>query len=390
MNDIESSAQAPRSGDPLRILHVVATGERRGAELFAADLVRGLDGGTTNQMVAVLRGSSAPAVQFEAPLAVLGGNGGAIPGLRIDLRVVRNLRGVLKRWRPDLVQVHGGEPLKHAIAAAPSKKVPIVYRRIGVSPDRLARWIPKIGYRTLFRRASRIVAVAEAVRAETVERFRVPPERVITIPNGVDPARMVSSKTREETRRSLGIAPESRVLVSLGALTWEKDPLAHLEVASRLTRERSDVVHLIVGGGPMRTTLQSSIDRLGLRDRVLVLGPRRDVPDLLAAGDAVLFASRSDGMEGMPASLIEAGMVGLPVAAYSVAGVSEIVADQRTGLLVPAGDVGALTRSAAFLLDDRAANRRMAEAARERCVELFDISRIAPRYLEMYREVAGR
>ncbi|MGH2682526.1 MAG: glycosyltransferase [Actinomycetota bacterium] len=368
----------------------MATSELRGAEIFAGDLVRGLSRSTEDQMVAILRGSAGPAAQFDAPWAALGGNGSSLPGLRMHLGALRGLRTLVRRWRPDVIQAHGGEPLKYAVAATrAAPRVPVVYRRIGAAPRRLARRIPRAAYGALIRRASRVIAVAEAVRQETVDTFRVSPLRVVTIPNGVDPRRMMPTKSREEIRRALGIASRSGVLVSLGALTWEKDPLAHLDVSTRVARERSDVVHLVIGGGPMLQSVQTAIDERGLRGRVLLVGPRRDVPDLLAAGDVLVFASRSDGMEGMPASVIEAGMAGLPVAAYSVAGVSEVVADQQTGLLVKPGDVAGLARGAAALLGDPRRRRRMAAAARARCGELFDIQRIAPRYLEIYREVAG-
>ena len=69
----------------------------------------------------------------------------------------------------------------------------------------------------------------------------------------------------------------------------------------------------------------------------MFLGSRADMGDVFAAADVVLFASRSDGMEGMPAVVIEGGMGGLPVAALAVAGVSEVVVDGQTGLLAPPG-----------------------------------------------------
>ncbi|MGH2664058.1 MAG: glycosyltransferase family 4 protein [Actinomycetota bacterium] len=369
----------------------MATSELRGAEMFAGDLVRGLSASTEDQMVAILRGSAGPAAQFDAPWAALGGNGSSLPGLRMHLGALWRLRALVRRWRPDVIQAHGGEPLKYAVSATrAAPRVPVVYRRIGAAPRRLARGAPRAAYGALIRRASRVVAVAEAVRQETVDIFRLSPARVVTIPNGVDPQRMKPTTSREETRRALGIEPNRAVLVSLGALTWEKDPLAHLDVSTRVARERSDVVHLVIGGGPMHQAIQTAIDERGLRGRVLLVGPRKDVPDLLAAGDVLVFASRSDGMEGMPASVIEAGMAGLPVAAYSVAGVSEVVADRETGLLVQPGDVAGLARSATAILGDPALLQRMGAAARSRCSELFDIRRIAPRYLEVYREVAGR
>jgi len=96
----------------------------------------------------------------------------------------------------------------------------------------------------------------------------------------------------------------------------------------------------------------------------------------------LLFASCS---EGMPATVIEAGMVGLPVAGYAVAGVSEVVESGMTGLLAPAGDTRLLRSHVVALLADGERRRLMSAAARERCHARFDIGAVAPRYLDLYR-----
>src|SRR4030095_10598744 len=86
---------------------------------------------------------------------------------------------------------------------------------------------------------------------------------------------------------------------------------------------------------PRRAVGGAAATRAGVAGRAVVLGSREDVGDLLAASDLMVFASRT---EGMPASLIEAGMAGLPVAATTLPGVPEVVVDGTTGLLVPPGD----------------------------------------------------
>jgi len=117
------------------------------------------------------------------------------------------------------------------------------------------------------------------------------------------------------------------------------------------------------------------------------VGARSDTADLLAASDVMLLASRT---EGMPACLIEAGMAGLPTVAYSVGGVPEAVEDGSTGLLVPPGDEEGLSRSMLRLLGDAALRGDMGSAAERRCCSTFDMDVVAPRYLEVYRDAAGR
>jgi glycosyltransferase involved in cell wall biosynthesis len=367
-----------------RVLHVVATAQRRGAEMFAADLVRALDALGVEQHVAVLRDVGAEAIAFDAPTERLGADGHRLPGLRIHLGAISRLRSRIRSFQPTVVHAHGGEPYKHALLAVRPFGVPIIYRRIGEVTPVARRGLPRIAHGGLMRRSDRIVAVAEAVRDETIEMFGVNPERVITIPRGIDPDRLVPTRAREETRAELGIPADALVLTSLGALSWEKDPLTHLEVTARLVGAHARLVHLFAGEGPMRAELEKEIRRRNLGERVLVLGSRTDVAELLAASDVILLASRQ---EGMPGCLIEAGMVGVPAAAYRVAGVGEVIVDGKTGLLIPPGDLDRLVAEVGRLISDPELRTRLGRAARDRCIALFDIHAIAARYLAVYEEL---
>jgi glycosyltransferase involved in cell wall biosynthesis len=362
----------------MRILHLIATGQRRGAEVFASDLIAGLHAPDLDQRVAVLRGRPPWAVSFGVPATALGARRGPL-----DARAVAGLRRLLRDWRPDLVQAHGGEPLKYAALAA--GRVPVVYRRIG-SVSWLAGGPRRLLYGRLVRRAARVVAVAEAVRQETVAAFGLDPARVVMIPNGVDLRRLRPVGGRAATRAGLGIGPEATVVLSLGALTWEKDPLGQLAASGPSLRRRPGLVHLFAGEGPLRAELEAAAARAGVAGQVRLLGSRGDVGDLLAASDLMVFASRT---EGMPASLIEAGVAGLPVAGVALPGVPEVVADGVTGLLVEPGDGAGLAAAVGRLVDDASLRVAMGAAARERCRERHGIDGIAGAYLALYREVVA-
>lgn len=367
----------------MRVLHLVATGQRRGAEVFAADLVGELHRAGVEQEVAVLHGE--PSLPYAAPVTPLRADGWRLPGLRVDPRAVWRLRALTRARKPQLIQAHGGEPLKYALAAV-GGTVPVVYRRIGSAAGWLPRGPRRVVHARLARRAARVVAVAEAVREETIAALRIPPERVVTIPNGVDPARLVPRRPRDELRRALGVPADAAVVLSLGALTWEKDPLEHLAVTAPLLRAIPTAAHLFAGDGPLRADLEEAIAREGLDGRVRLLGSRADVGDLLAASDLLLFVSRT---EGMPAAVIEAGIGGLPVAGVAVAGVPEVVEHEATGLLVAPGDREGLRAAVARLAGDAELRARLGGRARRRCLERFGITPVAAAYQRLYQEVLG-
>jgi glycosyltransferase involved in cell wall biosynthesis len=371
----------------LRVLHVVTTMNRRGGELFASDLVRALDSDGIDQKVAVLNPPNGMVrVTFEAPTLVVR-DGWRTPGLRTSVGAVRALGRLVSDWRPDVVQAHGGGPFKYLAFSGAGGQSQLVYRRIGAAPQSIRHGPRRVAHAILMRRAAEVVTVAEAVRKETLEVFRVPPARVRMIPNGVDPARLKPGRGRQATREALGIAADAHIIVSLGALTWEKDPLTHLSISARVLQELPDVVHLFVGDGPLRFRAERAAQALGIQERTIFLGSREDVPDLLNASDVMLLASAT---EGMPGGAIEAGMMGLPVAAYALAGIPEAVIDGATGRLASPGDQEALTNHLLEMLTDPAGRRRLGRNARQRCMSLFDMAVIAPKYRALYEELASR
>jgi glycosyltransferase involved in cell wall biosynthesis len=368
----------------VRVLHVITSGARRGGDVFASDLVDLLRREDVDQRVAVLRRTEGLTVPFAVPVMILGSGRWSLPGVNMDLFAAMALRRIVTGWRPDIVQAHGGEPYKYALAATARRQTPVIYRRIGGAPSWIRRGARRLVHAQLMRRAGCIVAVADAVRQETIALFGVDPSRIVVIPNGVSVDRIQSIRGRTGARDALGIPEDAVVVLSLGALTWEKDPMTHLEIAAKVIQMRQNAVHLFVGDGPLRHQLENRIEELGLSGRCHVLGSRSELGDIFAASDVLLFASRADGMEGMPATIIEAGMAGLPVAAYSIMGVPEVIQHGVTGLLAPAGDVRALTTNVVELIDDPKARGAMGVASRRLGRTLFDIERVVPRYLDVY------
>jgi glycosyltransferase involved in cell wall biosynthesis len=365
----------------MRILHLVSSTDRRGAQIFASDLVGALKAAGTEQRVVALRAAAGPATSFEAPALALRANGSSA---RFDGRILGGLVREIARFEPDVIQAHGGEALKYAVPATIGRRIPVVYRRIGSTPEWASSAAQRSLYGVLARRAAAVVAVSEATREETLRVFRVPAERAVTIPNAVDARRLKTQKTRDEVRGELGVSGSAPLVVSAGALTWEKDPVGQVEIAASVLDEAPDAVFALAGDGPLSADARAAIAGLGLQDRVRLLGVRTDVPDLLGAGDVLLLASST---EGSPAVVIEAGLLGLPVAAYAVGGVPEQVDDGVTGILAPAGDRAALAADLARLLRDADRRREMGRRHLLRCRDEFEIGAVAPRYLEVYERL---
>ena len=376
-----SPDRRPGAAERLRVLHVTASDQRRGAEVFAADLAGRMD--DVEQLVLHLRAVAGSRVMFPCPARHLAAGEGPLGLVGAALRA----RTEASVFRPNLVQAHGGEALRLAVLAGLGRRTPVVYRRIGMAQPSMRGGWRRRWHRQMMRQAALVVCVSDLVRTETVDVFDLDPERTVTVPNAVDPQRLEpGDRARPEARAALGVGEDGRVVLSVGALSWEKDPLGMLDVTSELLRADGRNRHVFVGDGPLRSRLEERATALGVAGQVVLTGARNDVGAVLAASDVVLFASRT---EGMPATLIEAGLAARPAVAMAVGGVSEVVVDGQTGVVVARGDRAGLRAAVAALLDDPARRRALGEAAAARCWARFTIDVVAPEYRRLWELVAA-
>jgi len=358
------------------VLYLITDLDVGGAERVLLETVRRLDRSRFRPTVCSLAPPGAVASEFAqlgVPVFSLG-----MTGLR-HLLGVRHLLRLLGRQRFDILHSH----LFHANVlgrlAARWAGVPVVVSTIHVAEPRrwhllVDRWTAPL--------ASQLVAVSAGVRAHVVERAHLPAERILVIHNGVDVSRF--SLPRGGFRSSAGIPPECTLITTVGRLDTQKGLPYLLESARLVTRGRPHVRFLVVGEGPHRRDLVRHRDRLGLKGRVWFLGFRPDVPQILADSDIFVLASL---WEGMPIVLLEALAAGLPVAATDVPGVTEVIADGETGLVVPVKDVEALAGALCRLLDEPDLRRSLAQAGRRRAEDEFGWEKVVATTMALYERL---
>jgi glycosyltransferase involved in cell wall biosynthesis/uncharacterized membrane protein len=168
-------------------------------------------------------------------------------------------------------------------------------------------------------------------------------------------------------------------IVAVGRFAYPKD---YPTLVEALARVNVDYRAFLVGDGPTRESVATDVRRRGLAGRTELVGARRDVTRLLATADLFVLSSRS---EGLPVSVLEAMAARLPVVATDVGGMSELVADGETGLLVPPSDPKALAEAIERLLRNPELRRRFGAAARLRAQQQFDVARFREAHLRLYR-----
>jgi glycosyltransferase involved in cell wall biosynthesis len=230
-----------------------------------------------------------------------------------------------------------------------------------------------------------IIAISDHIARFTVSRGVRHPERVRRVYHGLEPPLTRALELEgQRIRAELGLGPHDFLVGNVGRLALQKGQ-RHLIAAMPPLLERVPRAHAVIaGGGDLEDYLRDLALELGAGERVHVLGPRKDVPALMHAID--VFAMPSI-WEGFGLVLLEAMAAGRPVVASRVATIPEVVVDDETGLLVPAGDPLALAEALARLADYPALARQFGEAGRERVRRQFSIEKMVGDTELLYREL---
>ncbi|MDR1854271.1 MAG: glycosyltransferase [Azoarcus sp.] len=298
----------------------------------------------------------------------------------IDCVGVEGLAALFKelRQRPGIVNAHNFRAQIDGWLCAVRLGLPLVLTQHGFTlrsaKQRLYAWIAVRLGRS--RHVGKVVCVSRSI-ARLHEIAGVAADKIEVIPNGLP-----SGAT------TLPRVPEAAPLIGFaGRLSVEKGPDLFLDAAIPLLYARPDLRAAMIGDGPAAETLRERVAAAGLSERVLFPGYQSDMEPWFARLSALVLSSRT---EGTPMTVLEAMRAGVPVAAFAVGGVPDMIEDGVSGLLAPAGNVAALAACIGRLLDASSLAERLAAAARERQRREHDLDALAPRWHNVYATLAGQ
>jgi len=239
----------------------------------------------------------------------------------------------------------------------------------------------------------RLIAVSDYLRQHLIARFHVPPERIRTIHNGVDPSRFQKIDRAEAAhfRSAFGVGDDEIVLSQIGRISKAKGQFDLLH-ALKLLPPDLPYRCLIVGEGKGkdRTSLERLAESLGLGSRVTFCGYQSNIPVVLAATDIMLLPSHR---EALGLSIIETMLSHVPVIAARTGGVPEIVTHGENGLLFQTGDIPELAKLILQMVRDTERRRQLAQAGHRTAVDRFLASRMVDEteayYLHILEESAN-
>ena len=271
-----------------------------------------------------------------------------------DMQALWQLINLFRQERPALVHTHTSKAGVLGRMAAWLARVPVIvhtphghvfYGHFGP----VKSWLFLQIERVLSAITDRLIALTEAERQDHLDRAVGKAEQFAVVPSGIDREKFGQARVHGKQQPDwFGCPPDALIVGSVGWLTDIKGHAYLIEAIATLKQDFPSLHLVIIGSGDRHDALLTSAESAGLRDAVHLLGHRDDIDVCLAGMDLFVLPSLN---EGMGRALIEAMAAGLPVIASRVGGIPSVIDHERTGLLVPAGDAGALAEALRRMLD---------------------------------------
>lgn len=249
-------------------------------------------------------------------------------------------------------------------------------------------WPIRFVLRRLADRTDLALAVSDPVGRFGAEQYALNPRRIRTLHNAIDLSARDSDPARARTSllKEFDLPDDSRLIGLIGRLAPMKGHEYAIRALPAVLDECPSARMLFCGEGVELEHLAALTRQLGVESAVVFAGQRSDVPSILAALDLVVMPSMFG--EGLPYAAIEAIAAGRAVVAFPTAGIPDVVPNDEAGLLVPAGNVKALSKALTrVLLDDKLRSRLEAGAARH--ARQFGLEQHVDELVAMYRELVG-
>ena len=373
------------TADQISILHVLPDKEKRLRPL--ENLVNGLDRDMFSQVVCYLRGHDKVRTELEKM-------GHDVITLDISKKRLRKfqpwavlkLANIIKERKIDIVHCQRHKPTVYGTLAAymVDGQPKVIGHVRGLHRTRNFR--RRLVNRLLSGRISRVIAVSAAVRDDIISHnSKSFAAKVVAIYNGIDEQLFIHSNlTREAARARIGI-PDNKVFVygTVGRLVETKGQSILLQAFAKVYEQCPQSCLVLAGGGRLESKLRGLAAELDIKESVIFLSHRHDIPEVLKAYDSFVLPSVA---EGLPGALLEAMATGLPVIASRVGGVPEILNNPDLGTMVSPRSVDELASAMKGLYKTPEEHRyEIGKALRERVLEGFSkekmVSAIAAEYL---------
>lgn len=374
--------------DRPRVLHFICSTGFYGAEKWILALANNIDRTEVDSELVVTLEAENRDLELTRAFRALDLPAHELPmRSRFDLRVVRSLVKLIRERDIDIIHSHGYKSDIIGILAAKLAGIKSLSTPHGfeATDDWKLNQFIRVGCWTM--KYFDLVAPLSVELCNDVREFRVPDEKIVYVRNGVD-LTPINFRKPTEARASYEGASDKRTIGFIGQLIGRKNVSDLLEVFGNVAADYPGIELVLLGDGDMRAQYEQQAAAMASADRIHFKGFLNNPLEHLATFDLFVMTST---LEGIPRCLMESMAMGVPVAAYDIPGVDQLIDHNQTGLLAPLGNKSALEKCWRDLLWNDELADTIATRAADHINDKFSARRMAREYTDLYRQlVAGR
>ncbi len=367
----------------VKVLHFICSTGFYGAEKWILALVNNQDNDTVHSELVVTKEAENQDLQLTRAFRELGHPVHEVPmSFKFDPRAVSALAKLLKDRQIDIIHTHGYKSDILGILAAKKAGVKSISTPHGF--EKLDDWKLNLfigmGCRTF--RFFDYVAPLSVELCEDVRKYNVAEEKIEYIRNGVDLTSIQNRLPSENPARS-----ENRTIGFIGQLIGRKNVADILDVFDRIAEDRPGTRLVLLGDGDARKEYEEYAGSKKHKANIEFLGFKNNPLDYLTTFDLFVMTST---LEGIPRCLMESMAMGVPVAAYDIPGVDQLIESGKTGMLAPLGDKDVLTECWQKLLWNDDFADEISRNASDLVNSKFSAKRMADEYNDLYYKVLSQ
>ncbi len=360
----------------LKILHLSSEKTWRGGEQQMAYLIKYLNSQGVDSVVCSRHNSafSQWCKENETPFYEMSFKSG------VDFRTALKIKRIARKEKADIVNSHSGKSHSLAYLAIQfGMQTPLVaHRRIDFPVKKSGFSLKKYHHQGL----KKVICVSDAISKKVKEALDEK-RKVITVHDGIDPARFTLSDSTGYIHTEFKIHPSKMLIANISAIAPRKDYGTFLQTAKIILNQRDDCHFLIVGNGTLEKEMKALAANLELTDKVTFTGFRTDISEIFR--ELTVFLITSD-IEGLGTTVIDSLYNGIPVVATRAGGIPELIRDGKDGFLCPLYDAKCLAQKVEILLDSQTTRTAMKNSGHEHAKQFTNV-KMGDGVLKVYREV---
>lgn len=366
----------------MRVLHLLSSTGYHGAENMASELIRQLSISGVKSHLGVFFNNEDSNIDILSNVESYIENGVVFPCRgKINLNTILKLHRYIKSNKIDIIHSHKYKTNFYSLFA----KFRTNCRLISTCHNWLGNSLNMKFYTVLdiflLRAFDFVIGVSNEV-TNTLKSY-VPQKKILKIENGIDIKRFFKVYEKTEAKRLLGF--DGKTLVGfVGRLSQEKGVSYLIEALQKLVFHKEDLYGLIVGEGNYGNYLKDYVNSLGISNKVIFTGNRKDTPLIYCALDVFVLPSWK---EGFPIAVLEAMACGTPVIATKVGDIPSIIENNVSGIIINKKDANEIKEAIENLLSEPARADRMSEIAVNVAANKYTSEIMAQKYLKVYENI---